>query len=98
MAMADIDRIFLEATISAEHTTSTHVYSMIIANCCAHVPVQEVALISTNNRFLQHGDNQFLATNVMKMLNFFRVSLLQIVADGNTRFRLLVACYVSSST
>lgn len=74
----DIDRIFAESS-ALNRPSSTYVYSMVISNCCKSLPVQEAAVISTNNRYLQHQDHQFLVHNLMKMLSFFKVRWIVLI-------------------
>ena len=68
-----IDKIFAESA-ALKRPFSTYVYSMVLSNCCKSIPVQEAAVISTNNRYLQHQDHQFLVHNLMKMSSFFKVN------------------------
>ena len=75
-----IDQIFAEKG-ALGRPLSTYVYSIIISNCSMSVPVQEIVVVSTNNRYLQHHDHQLLTYNLMKICNFFRVPIIQFVAD-----------------
>ena len=50
-------------------------------------PIEEVAVISTNNRYLQNQDHKLYTYSLMKQFNRCHVPILQFAGDGDARFR-----------
>ena len=80
------DKHFAEAE-AIGRPRSTYVYSLAINSATIHTPVTEIAVISTNNRYLQNQDHKLYTYNLTKMMNFCHIPMIQFVADGDARFR-----------
>lgn len=81
-----IDAHFAEAC-AISRPRSTYIYLLAVNSGTLNKPVTELAVISTNNRYLQNQDHKLYTYNLIKMLNSFHVPVIQFVADGDARFR-----------
>ena len=53
----DIDRVFAESAVMGR-PRSTCIYSLVVNNTFRSSPIEEVAVVSTNNRYLQNQDHK----------------------------------------
>ena len=86
MKTTSIDQIFAEAQ-AIGRPRSTYIYSIVFSFVNKSGPMKEVTSISTNK-----VDNKCLIYNNMKMANHLGITVLQFVADGDSRFRNQMMC------
>ena len=84
-----IDKACAEAeAIRRPH--ATYIYSLVINPVCSDKKVTEISTVATNNRYLQSQDHCLSTYNWMKMANYLKIPIIQFVADGDSRFKLLM--------
>lgn len=95
----EIDKVFKESE-SMDRPRSTCVYSLVVNETTNSSPIEEVAVISTNNKYLQNQDHKLYTYSLIKLFNRCHIPVLQFAGDGDARFRnhmLVMSAYTTNN-